>query len=293
MITSMTAYGSAENKNDRFTVNTEIRSYNHKYLDIVCRTYRKYEVVEEKVKPLITGAISRGRVEVRITIEDHSKEAQTFNVNEAMAAAYHDALTMLKNKLTLEGPISIDLFTGERGILEPVENEVTLDDLIPAVTGSVLEALDKLNRMRQTEGEFIADDLTRRMDDIEKAVDLIESKSSDLVTTYRDRLQERMAFLAKGVVDLDPARITQEAALLADRSDISEEIVRAKSHVNQFRTIMNSSEPAGRKLNFLLQEFNREFNTMGSKAGNADISHTIVEVKAELEKIREQVQNIE
>jgi len=293
MITSMTAYGSAENKNDRFTVNTEIRSYNHKYLDIVCRTYRKYEVVEEKVKPLITGAISRGRVEVRITIEDHSKEAQTFSVNEAMAAAYHDALTMLKNKLTLEGPISIDLFTGERGILEPVENEVTLDDLIPAVTGSVLEALDQLNRMRQTEGEFIADDLTRRMDDIEKAVDLIESKSSDLVTTYRDRLQERMAFLAKGVVDLDPARITQEAALLADRSDISEEIVRAKSHVNQFRTIMNSSEPAGRKLNFLLQEFNREFNTMGSKAGNADISHTIVEVKAELEKIREQVQNIE
>jgi len=293
MITSMTAYGSAENKNDRFTVNTEIRSYNHKYLDIVCRTYRKYEVVEEKVKPLITGAISRGRVEVRITIEDHSEEAQTFSVNEAMAVAYHDALTMLKNKLTLEGPISIDLFTGERGILEPVENEVTLDDLIPAVTGSVLEALDQLNRMRQTEGEFIADDLTRRMDDIEKAVDLIESKSSDLVTTYRDRLQERMAFLAKGVVDLDPARITQEAALLADRSDISEEIVRAKSHVNQFRTIMNSSEPAGRKLNFLLQEFNREFNTMGSKAGNADISHTIVEVKAELEKIREQVQNIE
>jgi len=293
MITSMTAYGSAENKNDRFTVNTEIRSYNHKYLDIVCRTYRKYEVVEEKVKPLITGAISRGRVEVRITIEDHSKEAQTFSVNEAMAVAYHDALTMLKNKLTLEGPISIDLFTAERGILEPVEHDVTLDDLIPAVTRSVLEALDQLNRMRQTEGEFIADDLTRRMDDIEKAVDLIESKSSDLVTTYRDRLQERMAFLAKGVVDLDPARITQEAALLADRSDISEEIVRAKSHVNQFRTIMNSSEPAGRKLNFLLQEFNREFNTMGSKAGNADISHTIVEVKAELEKIREQVQNIE
>ena len=293
MITSMTAYGSAENKDDRFTVNTEIRSLNHKYLDIVCRTYRKYELLEEKVKPLITNAISRGRVEVRITIEDHSEEAQTFKVNDAVAEAYHEALTGLKKKLNLEGPLTIDLFTAEKGILEPVENEVTLDDLIPAVTGSVLEALDQLNRMRHTEGKFIADDLAKRISYIEKAVDLIESASSDLVTGYRDRLQERIASLTNGVADLDPARVTQEAALLADRSDISEEIIRAKSHIHQFRTIMNSSEPAGRKLNFLLQEFKREFNTMGSKAGNAGISHTIVEVKAELEKIREQVQNIE
>jgi len=293
MITSMTAYAAAEKKSDRFTVNTEIRSYNHKYLDITLRTHRKYEMLEEKIKPFISDKISRGRVEVRINIEDNSDEKPSFEINEPMAKAYYDALTTLKKNLGLDSPMSLDLFIAAKGMLTPVENEVAMEDLLPAVTESVIEAVDDLSIMREREGQFIADDLAKRIDFIEKTIRHIEAASSDLVAKYRDRLQERIASLTKGIVDLDPGRITQEAALLADRSDISEEIVRSKSHVNQFRTIMNSPEPAGRKLNFLLQEFNREFNTMGSKAGNADVSHTIVEVKAELEKIREQVQNIE
>jgi len=147
--------------------------------------------------------------------------------------------------------------------------------------------------MRKTEGDFIAGDFIKRLDYIEKAMAEIEEKSGSLLPYYQERLKERISALTRGIVDIDPGRISQEAAMLADRSDISEEIVRAKSHIGQFRAITDAEEPSGRKLNFLLQEFNREFNTMGSKTGNADVSHIIVNVKSELEKIREQVQNVE
>jgi uncharacterized protein (TIGR00255 family) len=293
MIYSMTAYATAESSNDKLSVHTEIRSYNHKYLDIILRTHRSYELLEEKIKALITEKISRGRTEVRIKIEDTAEQTQTFEINESMAKAYYDALNTLKKSLGLDGPLSLDLFATTNGLLVPVENEANIEKAWPVIRESVITAVNKLNIMRQKEGEFTAGDINKRIDYIEKSVDQIEETSSDLIARYRDRLQERIAALTKGIVDLDPGRITQEAALLADRSDISEEIVRSKSHIKQFRSIMDSPEPAGRKLNFLLQEFNREFNTIGSKAGNADVSHTIVAVKAELEKIREQVQNIE
>jgi len=293
MIYSMTAYATAESSNDKFSVHTEIRSYNHKYLDIILRTHRRYELLEEKIRALVTEKISRGRTELRIKIEDTSEQVQTFEINESMAKAYYDALKTLKKSLGLDGPLSLDLFATADGLLVPVENEANIENAWPVIRESVITAVNELNIMRQREGEFTAGDINKRIDYIEKSVDQIEETSSDLPAKYRDRLQERIAALTKGIVDLDPGRITQEAALLADRSDISEEIVRSKSHIKQFRSIMDSPEPAGRKLNFLLQEFNREFNTMGSKAGNADVSHTIVAVKAELEKIREQVQNIE
>ena len=150
-----------------------------------------------------------------------------------------------------------------------------------------------LDQMRQKEGDYTARDLTDRLDFISASIDRIATDSADLLGHYSERLQECIAALTRGTVELDPQRIAQEAAFLADRSDISEEIVRAKSHVHQFRDFMQSDDPAGRKLNFLLQELNREFNTMGSKIGNADVAHVVVDVKAELEKLREQVQNIE
>ncbi|MBW1893176.1 MAG: YicC family protein [Deltaproteobacteria bacterium] len=293
MINSMTAYAAAESSNDKFSVHTEIRSYNHKYLDIILRTHRRYELLEEKIKALITEKISRGRTEVRIKIEDTAEQTQNFEINESMAKAYYDALKTLKKSLGLDGPLSLDLFAAANGMIVPVEDEANIENAWPVIRESVITSVNELNIMRQREGEFIAGDIHKRIDYIEKSIDQIEETSSDIPARYRDRLQERIATLTKGIVDLDPGRVTQEAALLADRSDISEEIVRSKSHIKQFRSIMDSPEPAGRKLNFLLQEFNREFNTIGSKAGNADVSHTIVEVKAELEKIREQVQNIE
>ncbi len=293
MINSMTAYATAESSNDKFSAHTEIRSYNHKYLDIILRTHRKYELLEEKIKALITEKTSRGRIEVKIKIENTSEQTQTFEINESMAKGYYDALTTLKKSLGLDGPLSLDLFAAANGLLVPVENEANIENAWPVIKESVITAVNELNIMRQREGEFIANDINKRIDYIEKSINQIEKTSSDIPAIYRDRLQARIAALTKGIVDLDPGRITQEAALLADRSDISEEVVRSKSHIKQFRSIMDSPEQAGRKLNFLLQEFNREFNTIGSKACNADVSHTIVAVKSELEKIREQVQNIE
>ena len=147
--------------------------------------------------------------------------------------------------------------------------------------------------MRKKEGDFISDDMNKRLDHIENSVATIEKDANNLVPIYQERLKERITSLTRGLVEIDPARIAQEAAFLADRSDITEEITRAQSHLAQFRTIMQSDEPAGRKLNFLLQEFNREFNTMSAKVGNAALSHIIVNVKAEIEKLREQVQNVE
>ncbi|MCK5509226.1 MAG: DUF1732 domain-containing protein, partial [Desulfobacterales bacterium] len=154
-------------------------------------------------------------------------------------------------------------------------------------------ALDGLNAMRKKEGDFIGRDFINRIDFIEKSLGQIKKESENLLSHYQERLKERITALTQGMIDIDPARIAQEAAFFADRSDISEEIVRVESHIKEFRSIMDSEESAGRKLNFLLQEFSREFNTMGAKAGNSNVSHIIVAVKSELEKIREQVQNIE
>ncbi len=154
-------------------------------------------------------------------------------------------------------------------------------------------ALIDLETMRTKEGDFIADDLQARLDFIETCLIKIKTDSSNLINQYQERLKERIAALTQETVELDPGRLAQEAAYLADRSDISEEVVRAESHVKQFRHIMGSEEPGGRKLNFLLQELHREFNTIGSKIGQAETSHRVVDVKAELEKIREQIQNVE
>ena len=155
------------------------------------------------------------------------------------------------------------------------------------------QALTLVNEMRQKEGSFIGLDMVERIKDIEGRLVLIESESKDIPNLYREKLHARIESLTEGIVTIDPVRIAQEAAFLADRSDISEEIIRVHSHLNQFHAILQDEKPGGRKLNFLLQELNREFNTIGSKSGSAQISHAIVEVKAELEKIREQVQNIE
>jgi uncharacterized protein (TIGR00255 family) len=155
------------------------------------------------------------------------------------------------------------------------------------------ESVADLVAMRKQEGDFIAQDMIRRLDILEKSIDQIERGSADLLFHYQNRLKDRISVLTKGLVEMDPERIAQEAAFLADRSDVSEEIVRVRSHIKQFRDIMSSTESAGRKLNFLLQELSREFNTMGSKTEKVDISHIVVTVKSELEKIREQLQNVE
>jgi uncharacterized protein (TIGR00255 family) len=293
MMKSMTAYARAEKTIGEINVSTEIRSYNSRYLDVSLRIMHGYNILEEKIKTLITEKIARGRIEVSLQINDGSEEAYNFEINIPKARAYFNRLAQLKDQLDIHSEITVDLLVREGGVIRSVDIDRNMDSVWPVVRSCVDEALNNLIEMRKKEGEFIALDITDRTNRIEESVHLIEKESIDLLYHYQQRLKERIVALTRGMVEIDLERITQEAAFLADKSDISEEIVRVASHIKQFRTIMKSEEPAGRKLNFLLQELNREFNTMGSKTEKAHVSHIIVEVKSELEKIREQLQNVE
>jgi uncharacterized protein (TIGR00255 family) len=189
--------------------------------------------------------------------------------------------------------VTLDHFLSVSDMICPVETSRDPDTQWPAIESCVEQAVEALNAMRETEGAYIRRDFKQRLICLEEEIRRIEQKTSGMLNMYQERLKDRIAALMQDTVEVDTGRILQEAAFLADRSDISEELVRARSHVAQFHSIMDSPEPAGRRLNFLLQELNRELNTMGAKVGNSDISHGIVEMKSELEKLREQVQNIE
>jgi len=293
MIKSMTAFARAEKTVEELTVTVEIRSYNSRHLDIALRVPHGYLALEEKIKGQVAGKVARGRIEANLQIRDYSDETYAFEINTPKARAYHETLVQLKDMLNINSEISIDLLVGMGGVIKPSEIDLDLEACWPVVKNCIGEALEGLVTMRKREGNYIAKDLAERLNDIEKSVDQIAKESSDLLSHYQQRLKDRISLLAEGIAEIDPERIAQEAAFLADKSDISEEIVRVGSHIKQFREIMDSTEPAGRKLNFLLQELNREFNTMGSKTEKVKVSHIIVSVKSELEKIREQIQNIE
>ncbi|MCG2830686.1 MAG: YicC family protein [Desulfobacteraceae bacterium] len=290
---SMTAYASSEGTKDQLTVSVEIRSYNSKYLDISLRAPHGYLCLEDKIKSMISADIPRGRIEINLQIIDGCENAYVFDIDEPKALAYIKALSKLKTKFNINTDISLDLLVNAGGVVKSVETSKNMDKCWDSIKTCLDIALDDLNAMRKKEGDFIAKDFIDRLGFIEKSVGQIKKESENLLSHYQERLKKRINTLTQGMIDIDPARIAQEAAFLADRSDISEEVVRVESHIKEFRAIMDSEESAGRKLNFLLQEFGREFNTMGSKAGNSNVSHIIVAVKSELEKIREQVQNIE
>jgi uncharacterized protein (TIGR00255 family) len=293
MIKSMTGFASAAASAGSLAVSVEIRTYNSRSLDLALRLPGGYNGLEERMKAFIAGRLTRGRVEAKVQVEDASEAAVSVEVDMVRARSVLDALTRLKTELGLEGAASLELLVGAGGILKTAQPKVDLDAVWSVLEQCLTQALDGVDEMRAAEGRNLALDLGARLDALEAALREIAGQSAGLVALYQERLKERIAALTHGLAAIDPARIAQEAALLADRSDISEEIVRAGSHLSQFRSIMDSAEAGGRKLNFLLQEINRELNTMGAKAGNAVVTHVIVEVKTELEKIREQIQNIE
>jgi len=293
MIKSMTGFASAAATVGGLTVSIEIRTYNSRNLDLALRMPAGFTDLEERVRSVIAARLARGRIETRIHVEDVSDSASPVEVDMARARAVLAALERLKTEFGLEDAASLELLVGVGGVLKTVQPKADLDAAWSALEGCLTQALDGLEDMRATEGRNLAVDLGARIDALEAALGDISRKSAGVAALYQERLKERIMNLTQGLVDIDPARMAQEAAFLADRADISEEIVRAGSHLSQFRSIMDGAEPGGRKLNFLLQELNREFNTMGSKISNAAAGHVVVEVKAELEKIREQIQNVE
>jgi uncharacterized protein (TIGR00255 family) len=292
MIRSMTGYAATENVTENFSVRVEIRAVNSRFLDMVLRVPNGFTALEEKIKALMSARLTRGRIEVKVSIQDTSRNAIRFEIDLPRARGYCEALLQLKEALDLPGRVTLDMITTLADTIRMVEQVQDSQTWWPAVEGCLLQALDQLEAMQSTEGRFMAEDLSGRLGAIEGYLDRLAAGSADLLPFYQERLKERIAALTHDLASIDPARISQEAAFWADRSDISEEITRARSHIQQCRDTIVSDEPGGRKLNFLVQELNREFNTMGAKIGNAELAHAIIEVKSELEKMREQIQNI-
>lgn len=293
MMKSMTGFAGVEKSAGNWTVSVEIRSLNSRHLDMSVRLPQAYQSLEERLKALVSEVISRGRTEMRVQIRDESHAIRVFEIDEELADGYWQVLEGLKERFGLTEPVTLSLLAGVGGIIRPQEMSPDLEAAWLVIRECAAEALSAFDAMREREGAFIEADFVERLARIETAVNDIEAASDGLLVYYRQRMEDRIKVLTEGVVEIDPARIAQEAAFLADKSDISEEIVRARSHLAQFGKIMAADEPAGRNLNFLLQELNREFNTIGSKTSHADVSHQVVAVKSELEKIREQVQNLE
>lgn len=293
MLNSMTAFARSEVSRGGDVIVTEMRSYNSKNLDLVVRLPHVYQPLEERVKTRVSERLHRGRVEVRLDIREAADDAGAFEIDLPRAKAYYRALEALRDQFKLTGEIGLEMMVNAGGIIKAAENETDLERLGELIDGGLGQALEALVAMRRREGRSLEVDFKKRLQIIEARLAAVQSASRGLLAQYQQRLKERIDALTDGMIEIDPARIAQEAALLADRSDIAEEIVRAQSHLQQFRHIMTNESPAGRQLNFLIQEFNREFNTMGSKTGKAEISHLVVELKTELEKIREQVQNVE
>jgi len=289
----MTAFANIERTMDDISIKVEIRTYNSRHLDIQLRVTPGYQILEEKLKTLISGCVARGRVDVKLYIDDLSETAVAFQVDEVKARAYHQALKTLKKILGLEGPVPMEWVTARNDLIKPKDVESDVDKIWVCLADCMQEVLSDIDAMRQKEGSFIANDFRERLQFLNHSIDQIEADSSGLLEQYKQRLVERISVLTEQRVSLDEGRIEQEAAFLADKSDISEEIVRVRSHLVQFEAIMAAEAPSGHKLNFLMQEINREFNTIGSKSTKTDISHMVVNVKSELEKIREQVQNVE
>jgi len=292
MIKSMTAFAEASHTVDNITCNVEIRTYNSRHLDVALYLPRAFSRLEDGVKKQVGHHVARGRVEIRVALEEQAGDTPLFQVDLPRAQGYFKALSTLRDQFDLKDPVTLSHILEGRDMIQAAENKTDADQVEAVLFQAVDMALGGLDTMRTTEGINLAQDLLARVDDIEKRLDIVETDAAALPALYRQRLMERIEILTAGV-EVDPVRLAQEAALLADKSDISEEVVRVRSHIQQFRDIMAADEPGGRKLNFLIQEFNREFNTMGSKSGKAALSHTIVELKSELEKIREQIQNIE
>lgn len=292
MIRSMTAFAKGDATISETQVSLEMRTYNNRYLDVTVRLPQVCLPLEADIKTIIGKFISRGRVEVRVQLNDTKKASSDFSVDTELAKSYLAAAETLKTELAVKGEVQVDDLLRVNGLISPKEKEVELDIIKEVISKTLNDSLAKLVEMREIEGSTLAADMAGRIKAIRNFLSEIETAAKGLPVIYQERLKGRIERLVGDEVTPDPDRLAQEVALLADRSDISEELVRAHSHLDQFDLLMEE-DASGRKLNFLLQEMHREFNTMGSKIGHAELAHIVVAVKAELEKIREQVQNVE
>jgi uncharacterized protein (TIGR00255 family) len=288
----MTGFGRGEASEADQTWTVEIRTVNHRFLDQRVVLPRAYGGLEERVKKTVAAGQDRGRVEVSFSLVGSGSTVPRLTVDMDLARQYHDCLQQLGEKFGLGGRIQLADMIDQRDIISLQEQSPDLDQDWPLVEQAILSALAECRDMREQEGQALKQDLLDRLDHFAAIVIDIETGIPQVLQQRQEELKNRVMKMLDGV-DIDSMRLAQETAIMADKADVTEEVVRLASHISQFRTFLNSDEPVGRRLDFLLQEFLREVNTLASKISNAAIAHLGVEMKNEIEKLREQVQNIE
>lgn len=290
----MTGFGRGEFSDGKRNVIAEIKTVNHRYADISVKMPKRYSFAEEKIKSLIKEKVKRGKAEVSIIVENLTEEDTTVKLNTLVAGQYVNNLKELKEAYGLTGEIDIKLVATMPDVLKAVPDVENEDEAAAVIFEAVKMAVSNLDAMREVEGAKLADDLLMRGQLIRDIVKKIDARAPMVAREYTLKLQNRIKDLLGDQVDIPEDRILVEAAVFADKANITEELVRLDSHMNQLKTILTaSSEPVGKKLDFLVQEMNRESNTIGSKANDMEITSLMLETKSEIEKIREQVQNIE
>ncbi|WP_343231659.1 YicC/YloC family endoribonuclease [Tissierella simiarum] len=293
MIRSMTGFGRGENTDGIHNFKVEIKAVNHRYNDIVVKMPKHINYLEEKVKKTIKEKINRGRVETFINLEYINESAIDIKVDIPLAKSYKVALEEILMELGIEDDIRLSNILNMSEVVKTERRELDEDMAWNCLKEALNMALEDIIRMRESEGEELKEDIKSNLDKIEDMVSKIKERSPLVVLEYKDKLKERIRELLDADVNVDEDRFNCEVVFFADKSNINEEIVRLRSHIKQFLSILEENEPIGRKLDFLVQEMNREINTIGSKASDLIISNLVVEIKSEIEKIREQVQNVE
>ncbi len=288
----MTGFGRGEatGRGRAFTV--EVHSVNHRFLEVRCRVPKRLTGLEPRIQQVIQQRFSRGHFELLVLDKDLDGRGRTLKVDVPLAMQYVDAMRTLQEALNLPGTVTLDMLAGQRDLIAVEESAESLDESWDDVAPALAGALDALEEMRRREGEALVASLVKHLDEIEAILAGIAERAPELVRAQRDRLRERVAELLDGRLP-DPARLEQEVALLAERGDVAEECDRLRSHLAQFRVVLRQPGPQGRRLDFLLQEMHREANTTGSKVTDAALAHQVVGLKTSIERLREQVQNLE
>ena len=294
MIKSMTGFGRGEYTDGKRSIIAEIKSVNHRYSDITVKMPRRYTFAEDKIKNTVKDKIRRGKVDVSIIVENITENDVNIKLNSMLAKQYYDNLTELRSEFDLSGDISLQFLASLPDVMKAIPDVEDEEEITKAILEAVSEAASNLEKMRAVEGEKLAEDLIAKGEYIKEILDKIAERAPQVVTDYTARMKERIQELVGSSVQVPEDRILVEAAVFADKCAIDEEITRLNSHLVQLRNIIEkSSQPDGKKLDFLVQEMNREANTIGSKANDITITNYMLEIKSEIEKIREQVQNIE
>lgn len=294
MVKSMTGFGRSEHCDGKRNIIVEIKSVNHRYNDISVRMPKKYSFAEEKIKSLVKDVIKRGKIDISVMVENITESDSNVQLNTMIAEQYYENLKALAKNFNLIEDISLSLVASLPDVLKLKPDVDDEEAIIEMIKIPVSDAVKKLDKMRNEEGIKLAEDIILRGNVILDYVKKIEKRAPSVVSEYRERLHERISELLGDSMAADEERLAMETAIFADKCSITEELVRLNSHILQLKSsIERNNEPSGRKLDFLVQELNREVNTIGSKANDLEITKMVVNLKSEIEKIREQIQNIE